>query len=169
MGSEGGEVAGKVMASKNIDTYFSKVQDEIAASKGYVDEARERFLEIKQESLKNAPELTEALLQGEDYFEYELVKLRTGQEAKVKVYAITEGNLLSIMNKFPDISFTQLSFDLKNQDFFIELASMATKLKRKTIEDKFVIRSILVRNHQGRHTAIPAPLRLIPQWGMDLA
>ena len=108
-----------------------------------VRQAREEFQEKKERMLKEVEPVTEKLLKGTAYSDWELVKLISGKWSKIKVFALSEGNILTIMNDFPDISFENLTLNLKNQQFYIAVASLATNLPRETLEKSFVMGTCL--------------------------
>lgn len=104
--------------------------------------ARKKLLAMKEEVIEKAPELTEQLLLGEDFFEWELVSLKSGKQVKTKVYALSEGNLLRIFKNYPSFDLTKIEMN-KDWEVMVEIASMATKTDRKHIEEKFVAGSSL--------------------------
>ena len=121
---------------------LSSSEDSREAMAKRVEEARQRLLAMKEEALKKAPELTEQLLLGEDFFGWELVSLKSGTQAKLKVYALSEGNLLRIFKNYPSFDLTKIEMG-KDWEVMMEIASLTTKTDRKVIEEKFVAGSSL--------------------------
>lgn len=107
-----------------------------------VEEARQKLLAMKRDAIEKAPELTEQLLLGDDFYEWELVSLKSGKQAKVKVYALSEGNLLRIFKNYPSFDLTKIEMG-KDWEVMIEIASLATKMDKKVIEERFVAGSSL--------------------------
>jgi len=106
-----------------------------------IAEARERILEQRRKQVKDAPKITQQLLEGVNYTEEIPVMLKDGSYGMLEISALSEGEL---MEAFKVLGAEKLSrideenvFDIDDYDFFWTLIALSTGLDKELIKKSF--------------------------------
>lgn len=106
-----------------------------------VDAAREKLRRDREAFKAKAPLLTAEILQGIDYSEEAVVKLKDGSYGKVVIRPISEEEGIGIFAKIDRESLVKESEDLALEDyeFFWTIVSISTGLPADLIKKSFAI------------------------------
>jgi len=106
-----------------------------------IEEARKKIMLERERFKGKVPQITNQLLEGVNYSEDVIVKLKDGSYGNLKISSLSEGQLLDAfavlgMDKLQEIE-SGGDLDIKDYDFFWTIVSMSTELDKELIKKTF--------------------------------